>query len=52
MSFKITTLIENMPDTDGKLAYEHGFSVFIEFDGKKFSLYVQRIGGDADVDFE
>ena len=24
----------------------------IEFDGKKFSLYVQQIGGDADVDFE
>ena len=24
----------------------------IEFDGKKFSLYTQQIGGDADVDFE
>ena len=24
----------------------------IEFDGKTFSLYIQQIGGDADVDFE
>ena len=24
----------------------------IEFDGKTFSLYTQKIGGDADVDFE
>lgn len=32
---KITTLIENMPDEGGKLAFEHGFSVFVEFDGKK-----------------
>lgn len=24
----------------------------IEFDGKKFSLYIQQIGGDVDVDFE
>lgn len=24
----------------------------IEFDGKKFSLYTQQIGGDVDVDFE
>ena len=24
----------------------------IEFDGKRFSLYTQQIGGDADVDFE
>ena len=24
----------------------------IEFDGKKFSLYTQQIGGDMNVDFE
>ena len=30
MSLKITTLIENMPDKEEKLAYEHGFSVFVE----------------------
>ena len=35
MSLKITTLIENMPDDAGKLAYEHGFSVFLEIDGKR-----------------
>lgn len=33
MGLKITTLIENMPDTENKLVCEHGFSVFIEFDG-------------------
>lgn len=44
MSFKITTLIENMPDTDGKLAYEHGFSVFIEFDGKKILFDTGQTG--------
>ncbi len=35
MGLKITTLIENMPDEEGKLAFEHGFSVFVEFEGKK-----------------
>lgn len=35
MSLKITTLIENMPDESGKLEFEHGFSVFVEFSGKK-----------------
>lgn len=35
MSIKITTLIENMPDEKGRLAYEHGFSVFVEADGKR-----------------
>ncbi|MBP3610059.1 MAG: MBL fold metallo-hydrolase [Lachnospiraceae bacterium] len=44
MSFKITTLIENMPDTDEKLAYEHGFSVFIEFDGKKILFDTGQTG--------
>lgn len=32
---RITTLIENMPDTSEKLKFEHGFSVWIEADGKK-----------------
>lgn len=31
---KITTLIENNPDTKGKLQYEHGFSLFIEYNGR------------------
>ena len=44
MSFKITTLIENMPDTEGKLAYEHGFSVFIEFDGRKILFDTGQTG--------
>ena len=35
MKLKITTLIENMPDESGNLAYEHGFSVFVEFEGKR-----------------
>ncbi len=35
MSLKITTLIENMADDSGKLFFEHGFSVWIELDGKK-----------------
>lgn len=35
MELKITTLIENMPDEEEKYAFEHGFSSFVEFDGKK-----------------
>jgi len=35
MELKITTLIENMPDDAGELLYEHGFSLYIEFQGKK-----------------
>ncbi|WP_196592742.1 MBL fold metallo-hydrolase [Pectinatus sottacetonis] len=35
MELKITTLIENMPGKDNPLCYEHGFSLFIEFAGKK-----------------
>ena len=30
MSLKITTLIENLPDGEGKLFFEHGFSVLVE----------------------
>lgn len=35
MELKITTLIENMPDKEGKLIAEHGLSLYIEFRGKK-----------------
>ena len=30
MSLKITTLIENLPDTEKKLQFEHGFSAYVE----------------------
>lgn len=35
MELQITTLIENMPDDKEELLYEHGFSLYIEFQGKK-----------------
>ena len=35
MSLKITTLIENLPDKEGKLQFEHGFSVWIETADKR-----------------
>jgi len=35
MDLKITTVIENMSDEEEKLACEHGFSVFVEAQGKK-----------------
>ena len=35
MELKITTLIENMPDEEEKLCFEHGLSLYIEFGGKK-----------------
>ena len=35
MELQITTLIENTPDDEGRLAYEHGLSFYIEFQGKK-----------------
>lgn len=35
MELKITTLIENMPDCEGKLIAEHGLSLYIEFGGKR-----------------
>lgn len=34
MEVRITTLIENIPDNQGKLYYEHGLSLWIEADGK------------------
>ncbi|MBQ7774914.1 MAG: MBL fold metallo-hydrolase [Lachnospiraceae bacterium] len=35
MELRITTLIENMPDASGQLAYEHGLSLLIEFQGRR-----------------
>ena len=35
MSLRIITLIENMPDDENRLAFEHGFSVFLEVNGKR-----------------
>jgi 7,8-dihydropterin-6-yl-methyl-4-(beta-D-ribofuranosyl)aminobenzene 5'-phosphate synthase len=36
MEIKITTLIENNTDDKGQLLFEHGLSLYIEADGKKF----------------
>lgn len=41
---KITTLIENMPDEAGQLSYEHGFSVFVEAEGKKILFDTGQTG--------
>lgn len=35
MELQITTLIENMQDDTNTLYYEHGLSLFVEFEGKK-----------------
>lgn len=35
MDLKITTLIENNPDDNDTLLFEHGLSLYIEMDGKK-----------------
>lgn len=35
MELKITTLIENNPDNQNKLCFEHGLSLLIEADGKR-----------------
>lgn len=48
MKIKITTLIENMPDDKGILAYEHGFSVFVEADGKKLLFDTGQSGAFAE----
>lgn len=47
MSLKITTLIENMPDEEGKLIFEHGFSAWIEVDGKKILFDTGQTGDFA-----
>ncbi len=44
MELQITTLIENEPDTAGKLQYEHGLSMYIEFDGKKLLFDTGQTG--------
>lgn len=44
MELRITTLIENEPDVNGNLAYEHGLSLFIEFDGKKLLFDTGQTG--------
>ena len=47
MSLKITTLIENMPDKEDKLAFEHGFSAWVELDDKKFLFDTGQTGAFA-----
>jgi len=44
MSLKITTLIENMQDEKGQLACEHGFSVYIEINGKRILFDTGQTG--------
>ncbi|MBB5337120.1 MBL fold metallo-hydrolase [Pectinatus brassicae] len=44
MELKITTLIENMPSDNEALLYEHGLSLFIEFDGKKIIFDTGKSG--------
>lgn len=44
MNIKITTLIENMPDNEQTLAFEHGFSVYIECEGKKILFDTGQTG--------
>ena len=41
---RITTLIENMPDEEGKLIAEHGLSLYIEFDGKRILFDTGQTG--------
>ena len=44
MELQITTLIENMPDDEELLAYEHGLSMYIEFAGKKILFDTGQTG--------
>lgn len=44
MELKITTLIENMPGTDERLQFEHGLSLFIEFDHRKILFDTGQTG--------
>ena len=44
MELKITTLIENNPGTDKRLVYEHGLSLYIEFDNKKILFDTGQTG--------
>lgn len=44
MELKITTLIENMPGEDARLKFEHGLSLYIEFDGRKILFDTGQTG--------
>lgn len=44
MELKITTLIENMPGADDRLKFEHGLSLYIEFDGRKILFDTGQTG--------
>ena len=44
MNVKITTLVENMPDKEKKLASEHGFSVLVEVNGKNLLFDTGQTG--------
>ena len=48
MSLKITTLIENLPDADGNLQYEHGFSAYIEANGERILFDTGQTGAFAE----
>ena len=48
MSLKITTLIENLPDREGKLKYEHGFSAIVEADGIRVLFDTGQTGAFAE----
>ena len=48
MELKITTLIENEQDDCGELHYEHGLSLYIEFNGKKILFDTGQTGAFAD----
>lgn len=41
---RITTLIENMPDEEGRLLAEHGLSLHIEFDGRRILFDTGQTG--------
>jgi len=44
MSLKITTLVENLPDKEEKLFFEHGFSVLVEANGQKILFDTGQTG--------
>ena len=48
MSLKIITLLENMPDERGVLTFEHGFSAYVEFEGKKILFDTGQSGAFSD----
>ena len=44
MELRITTLIEDEQDQEKQLLFEHGFSLYIEFDGKKILFDTGQTG--------